>query len=194
MVGMSSWLFHGGDWLLTVPWWGRVTDCSMVGTGSWRFHGADEFLTVPWCWRVPDGSKALMGSWRFHDGDGFLTVPWWWRVYDGSMVVTGSWLDMPDGVQKCNEWLHRHGGCLACWRFQGCKLESRLWLSCTDLYYARGAQGDCPWGLMCDQSSGSTFSDAIVRSWLWRTATRSSPLGCFSRLLQVVANWPHILW
>ena len=23
----------------------------------------------------------------------------------------------------------------------GCKIESRLWLSCTDLYYARGAQG-----------------------------------------------------
>ena len=28
-----------------------------------------------------------------------------------------------------------------CWRLQGCKIESRLWLSCTDLYYARGAQG-----------------------------------------------------
>ena len=35
----------------------------------------------------------------------------------------------------------------------------------------------------CDQSIGSTVSDAIVRSWLWSTATRSSPLGCFSTLL-----------
>ena len=28
----------------------------------------------------------------------------------------------------------------------------------------------------CDQSIGSTVSDAIVHSWLWLTATRSSPL------------------
>ena len=40
----------------------------------------------------------------------------------------------------------------------------------------------------CDQSIGSTVSDAIVRSWLWLTATRSSTLGCFSTLLQVVDN------
>ena len=41
----------------------------------------------------------------------------------------------------------------------------------------------------CDQSIGFTVSDAIVRSWLWCTATRSSLLGCFSRLLQVVDNY-----
>ena len=46
----------------------------------------------------------------------------------------------------------------------------------------------------CDQSIGSIVSDAIVHSWLWLTETRSSPLGCFSRLLQVLDNWPHILW
>ena len=40
----------------------------------------------------------------------------------------------------------------------------------------------------CDQSILSTVSDAIVCSWLWLTATRSSPLGCFSTLLQVVDN------
>ena len=34
----------------------------------------------------------------------------------------------------------------------------------------------------------------IVRSWLWLTATRSSLLGYFSKLLQVVDNWIHILW
>ena len=32
----------------------------------------------------------------------------------------------------------------------------------------------------CDQSIESTVSDAIVRSWLWSTATSSSPLGHFS--------------
>ena len=44
----------------------------------------------------------------------------------------------------------------------------------------RGAQGVVPcvgWG--CDQSIGSTVSDAIVRSWLWLTATRNFPLGYF---------------
>ena len=40
----------------------------------------------------------------------------------------------------------------------------------------------------CDQSIVSTVSDAIVRSWLWSTGTRSSPLGYFSTLLQVVDN------
>ena len=46
----------------------------------------------------------------------------------------------------------------------------------------------------CDQSIGSTVSDAIVRSSLWSTATRSFPFGYFSRLLQVVDNLSHILW
>ena len=32
----------------------------------------------------------------------------------------------------------------------------------------------------CDRSIGSTVSNAILRSWLWSTATRSSPLGYFS--------------
>ena len=39
-----------------------------------------------------------------------------------------------------------------------------------------------------DQSIRYTVSDAIVFSWLWSTETRSSPLGYFSRLLQVVDN------
>ena len=46
----------------------------------------------------------------------------------------------------------------------------------------------------CDQSIRSTVSEAIIRSWLWSTETRSSQLSRFSRLLQVVDNWPHILW
>ena len=40
----------------------------------------------------------------------------------------------------------------------------------------------------CDQSIESIVYDAIVLSWLWLTATRSSPLGCFSALLLVVDN------
>ena len=40
------------------------------------------------------------------------------------------------------------------------------------------------------QLIGSTVSYAIVRSWLWLTATRSSQLGCFSTLLQVVVIDP----
>ena len=32
------------------------------------------------------------------------------------------------------------------------------------------------------------LSDAIVRSWLWSTATRSFQLGYFGRLLKVVDN------
>ena len=39
-----------------------------------------------------------------------------------------------------------------------------------------------------DKSIGSTVSDAIVSSWLWSTATRSSPLGYFGILLKVVDN------
>ena len=49
-------------------------------------------------------------------------------------------------------------------------------------------RGYCHEGGGSDQSIGPTVSDSIVRSWLWLTATRSSPLGCFSTLLQVVDN------
>ena len=41
-------------------------------------------------------------------------------------------------------------------------------------------RGYCHKGGGRDQSIGSTVSDAIFRSWLWSTATRSSPLGYFS--------------
>ena len=55
-------------------------------------------------------------------------------------------------------------------------------------------RGYCPWGVGRNQPIGSTISDTIVHSWLWLIATRSSPLGCFSTLLQIVDNWTHILW
>ena len=70
----------------------------------------------------------------------------------------------------------------------GCKVESRLWLSCTDLYYARGAQGIVPMRVGAATNQLDLVSDAIVPNWLWSTVTRSSPLGYFGRLLHVVDN------
>ena len=60
--------------------------------------------------------------------------------------------------------------------------------------WTRRSGGTAHEGRGCDQTIGSTVSDAIVRSYVWLTATRSSPLGCFSTLLQVVDICPHILW
>ena len=87
------------------------------------------------------------------------------------------------------EWPHRQGSCHA---FCGCTFESRR--GCADLYYARGAQGVLLMRVGGATSQLDLVSDAVVRSLLWLTATRGSPLGCFSTLLQVVNNWPHILW
>ena len=54
---------------------------------------------------------------------------------------------------------------------EGCKIESRLrlhrFIQCT-----RRSGGTAREGGGCYQSIGSTVSDAIVRSWLWSTATR----------------------
>ena len=73
------------------------------------------------------------------------------------------------------EWPYRQGGRLACW---SCKLDSRLSWDCTELCTRRSG-GSAHEGGWCDQTIGSTVSDAIVRCWLWSTATRSSPLGYF---------------
>ena len=50
--------------------------------------------------------------------------------------------------------------------FEGCKIESRLWLSYTYLYYERGTQGVLPIrvGGGCDQSIGSTVSECHCSS------------------------------
>ena len=69
---------------------------------------------------------------------------------------------------------HRQGGCLA---------EVALIYTRT-----RRSRGTAHEGGGCNQSIGYTVSDAIVCSWLLLTATRSSPLGCFSTLLKVVDN------
>ena len=44
----------------------------------------------------------------------------------------------------------------------------------------RRSEGTAHKGGGCDQSIGSTVTDAIVRSWLWSTATISSLLGYFT--------------
>ena len=48
----------------------------------------------------------------------------------------------------------------------------------------------------CGQSIGSTVSDAIVRSWLWSIATRSSPLCYFSNITASSLQLPDsiLLW
>ena len=96
------------------------------------------------------------------------------------------------------KWPHRQGGCFACC---GCTFDytfdsiARCTFDSIALFYNmhEALRGYCPWGWGCEESIGSTVSDAIVRSWSWLTATRSSRLGCFSTLLQVVDNWPNSL-
>ena len=53
-----------------------------------------------------------------------------------------------------------------------------------DLCFARLARAHE--GAVTGQSIGCTISNAIVRSWLWSTATRSCTLGYFSSITGVV--------
>ena len=71
------------------------------------------------------------------------------------------------------------------------RLHVRFRLGFTDLYYARGAQGVLPMRV----GSATTQLDlpsltplSVAGCGKKGTATRSSPLGCFSTLLQVVDN------
>ena len=69
------------------------------------------------------------------------------------------------------------------------KLQGRLLVEAAPICTMHERSGGTAYeGGRCYQSIGSTDSDAIVRSWLWSTVARSSPLGYFSRLLQVVDN------
>ena len=69
-----------------------------------------------------------------------------------------------------------------------CRVDSWLRLHRLILCTRRseGAAHEGVPGEECDELLRFTVSDAIVRSWLCSTAARSSPLGYFSRLLQVV--------
>ena len=76
------------------------------------------------------------------------------------------------------EWPHRQGGCLVCWRLQdGIPAAAELHRF---MLFTRRSGGTAHEGRGCDQPIGFTFFDTTVRSWLWSTATRSSPLGYFS--------------
>ena len=65
---------------------------------------------------------------------------------------------------------------------EGCRVDSPLrlhgFILCT-----RRSGGTAHDGVWCYQSIGYTDYEAIARSWLWSSATRSSPLG-YCRLLQ----------
>ena len=76
------------------------------------------------------------------------------------------------------EWPHRQGGCLACWRLQD-RIPAVAELH-QFILWMRLSGGTAHEGGGCDPWIGSTVSDAIVCSWLWSTATRSSQLGYFS--------------
>ena len=95
-------------------------------------------------------------------------------------------------IHTLNHWKELSGvlGCLSCWRLQ-CRFPAEA----APIYTMHEAlMGYCPWGW-----------EMRPVNWiysLWRhcpqlvlsTATKSSPLGYFSRLLQEVSNWPHFLW
>ena len=82
------------------------------------------------------------------------------------------------------EWPHRHEWLPRMLKDEG----SILGRGCTDLFCARRRLGRTAHeGGGCDQSIGSTVTDAIVRSWLWSTATRSSTLGYFSSITE--SSW-----
>ena len=76
---------------------------------------------------------------------------------------------------------------------EGCREKSQLRLHSL-IQCTTNSGGTAHEARGCDQSIEFTVSDGIVHSLLWSTATRSSLLGYFSRLLQVVDNWPNILW
>ena len=60
------------------------------------------------------------------------------------------------------EWPHRQSGIAS--PAEGCKIESRRWLSCTDSYYicTRRSRGTAHEGEGCDQSIGHTVTNAMV--------------------------------
>ena len=152
-------------------------DCRVLGCHCWdcRVLGCHF-----WDWRV---LGCHCWDWRnggFRTFSHKLSLPWLARLGRGCLGVVLVWLP------------HMQGGWLACWRLQDripAVAEPHRFILCT-----RRSGGTAHDGGGCDQSIGSTVSEVIVRSWLWSTATRSSPLGYSSRLLQVVDNWPHILW
>ena len=72
---------------------------------------------------------------------------------------------------------------------EGWMIGSRLQLSCTDLYYSRGAQGVLPLRLGGVTSQLDLLSPTPLSvAGSYRLQLRVPPLAYFSRLLQVVDN------
>ena len=87
------------------------------------------------------------------------------------------------------EWPYRQDGYLACWR-----LQDRFPAETALIYTMHEAfRGYCPWGLGVRPVIWTSLTPLSVADCP-STATRSSPLGYFSRLLRVAHNWRHILW
>ena len=118
-----------------------------------------------------------------------------YNYYSGQKVNHKSNLTIDDKTctdvrQRYNvgDWRLRYtpSGCIGKVVADGCKV-ARSNPGCgwaAPIYTTHeGLRRYCPGGWGCNQSIGSSVSDAIVSSWLWSTATRSSPL---QKLLQVV--------
>ena len=135
----------------------------------------------------------------------FFSAATWRRWLNDNKVWTGQRFPIPI-LKDCYtqgllypEWPHMQCAGLALRRS-----HVRGWLSAVSLVicspariavcntWSSGVLLCVGWG--CDQSIGSTVSDAIVRSWLWLTATRAPHWTTSVKLLQVVDHWTHILW
>ena len=133
------------------------------------------------------GSTALCHLLLEQDQPSYVT--YWSRIYhlvSHTGAVTNLLWNSRDtlSIRIYPEWPHRQGCKVA--RLQdriSAVAELHRFILCTGRSGGTSSEGGG-----CDQSIGSTVSDAIVLSRLWSTSTRSSPAGCFSILLQVVDN------
>ena len=131
----------------------------------------------------------------------FFVVSYLTQLYQPKNQITVWQMSIPQSYLFPHPFhtLSGRTGSALVWHTRGRVLESRLvqhllrFVSRVSTMQYVELMEYCPWGWVCDQSIGSNSHDAILRSWLWSTATGSSPFGYFSILLQVVGNWLHIL-
>ena len=165
----------GGELHITLhvapsSWFCAMVECYLLVIAYYIAGGTIQLILCNG-WIVPAGNCILRCMWH-HPADAvqWLNGTCWGRCWQIEYYVSCGAIEL----MLCLEWPHGQGGCLA--------LSSPAEVA---LIYALhvALRGYCPWEWGCDQSIESTVSDAIVRSWLWLSATRSSPLGCFSTLL-----------
>ena len=188
-------------WGFTTYWmWGYTAYWMWGFTAYWMWGFTAYWIwgfTANWMWGfMDDWMWGFTGYWIVL---GFTDWPTW-RSYTEkvTLLLLASLLLEKDGNERPGEsdWLPisqksqstfetfrldttlsgRAGSALVCHN-RGHVFESRLLQQV--LRYAGSVNGVQPMrvGWECDQSNWSTVSEAIVRSWLWSTATRSSPLG-----------------